>query len=209
MAADNRAMPVLWLGLIASASYLATIFIDAPVAVAAPWKASGIILFAVFAFLRGSPIGGAALLASAAGDIALALRPPVFEAGMGFFGLAHLLYIAAFASRIRKGGVDKSLAVSAVLVVAASAALGAWFLPDMGALTAPGLTYQTIITIMVATALISPAPMLARLGALVFMISDTLIALGLYKHIAVPPGSVWIAYVAGQAMLAYALSSRQ
>ena len=206
---DKRAMPIFWLGVIACASYLATIFVEAPVAIEAPWKASGIVLFAVFALLRGAPIAGAALLASAAGDVALALRPPVFEAGMAFFGLAHLLYIAAFVSRIRKGGADKSLAVSAVLVVAASAALGAWFLPDMGTLTAPGLTYQTIITIMVATALISPAPMLARLGALVFMISDTLIALGLYKHIAVPPGSVWIAYAAGQAMLAYALSSKK
>lgn len=205
----ESARSLLRLGALIALSYLAAHFIEAPVAIEAGWKAAGILFFAAYAFARGAPIAGAALLASAAGDSALALRPPVFIAGMAFFGLAHLLYMAAFFLRIRRGGLDRRFLWAGAVISLASAAMALWFLPDMGALLAPGLAYQTIITAMVATALASPAPLHGRLGAVLFMISDALIALGLYKGIAVPPSAVWIAYAAAQAMLAMALAARQ
>ena len=59
---------------------------------------------------------------------------------------------------------------------------------------------------MVATAFIVKAPMLARLGAVIFMISDTLIAAGKFADIAAPPGSVCITYAAAQIMMAWGMS---
>jgi uncharacterized membrane protein YhhN len=82
----------------------------------------------------------------------------------------------------------------------------AWFLPGMGDLLIPGLAYQLIITAMVATAFVVKAPMLARLGAVIFMISDTLIALGLFTDLKAPVGSVWITYAGAQIMIAWGMS---
>jgi uncharacterized membrane protein YhhN len=76
----------------------------------------------------------------------------------------------------------------------------------MGDLLIPALVYQLIITTMVATAMVVKAPMLARLGAVVFMLSDTLIAIGKFMTTDVPPGSVWITYAGAQIMIAWGLS---
>lgn len=209
MGKQNREEGLIAAGVLVSLSYLATLFIEAPFPIEPAWKASGILLLAAYAFLRGAPITGAGLLASAAGDVALALRPPVFVAGMALFGLAHLFYIAAFITRIRRGGLNTRYLWAGLAIALISALLAQWFLPDMGPLLAPGLAYQTIITVMVMSALLSPAPRMARFGALLFMLSDTLIALGLYKNIAAPPGSIWLTYAAAQAMIAFALAERE
>ena len=60
----------------------------------------------------------------------------------------------------------------------------------MTILMIPALIYQAIITVMVATAMVVKAPMIARLGAVLFMISDTLIAIAKFTDVGVPPGSV-------------------
>ncbi|HXI87079.1 MAG TPA: lysoplasmalogenase [Parvularculaceae bacterium] len=199
---------LLGIGIIVGFSYLAANFVETPTAVDATWKAAGIVLFAAYAFSRGAAIAGVALLFGAGGDIALALRPPVFVAGMALFGVGHALYIVTFINRMRKNDIDRRFAAGAALIVLGSIALGAWYAPDMGALLIPGLFYQGLITAMAACAFIAPVPMLGRIGALSFMISDSMIGLGLYKHIAAPPGAIWIAYVAGQAMLAAALARK-
>ncbi|MEX0645180.1 MAG: lysoplasmalogenase [Parvularculaceae bacterium] len=206
VASAENSNAFLYAGALVAASYLATLFIDIPVPVEASWKAAGILLFAAYAFLRAAPIAGAALVASAAGDASLALEPPIFIAGMAFFGIAHCLYVVAFALRIRRDGLQTRFYWAAALVVAASIAMFFWFMPAMGALLVPGTLYQAIITIMVATAVLSPTPPLARLGAVIFMISDTLIALGLYKSVPFMPGAIWIAYAAAQLMLAKGLA---
>jgi uncharacterized membrane protein YhhN len=198
---------ILYAGALVAASYLATLFIDTPVPVEATWKAAGILLFSAFAFSRGAKLAGLGLLFSAGGDAALALEPPQFIAGMAFFGIAHLFYLAAFVVLIRKDGIDKRGYGFAALIVVASVAMLAWFLPGMGDLTAPGLAYQAIITAMVAAALLSKAPLLARAGAVVFMISDAMIALGLYKNIDVLPGSIWALYAIAQFMIAAGLAA--
>lgn len=205
---SGTANAVLITGAAVSATYLATVVVDPPALIEAPWKAAGIFLFAAYAFMRGAKLAGAALVFSAAGDASLALDPPVFEAGMAFFGIAHLFYLWVFVQFIRKDGIDRRGYIVAALVIAASLAMLVWFLPGMGALTAPGLAYQTIITAMVVAAVLSKAPLIARLGAVLFMFSDALIALGLYKDIAVIPGSVWVAYATAQFMLAKGLTAQ-
>lgn len=207
-AGAEKSNAVLYLGALVSASYLATLFIETPVPIEASWKAAGILLFSAYAFSRGARLAGAGLLFSAAGDASLALDPPVFEAGMAYFGIAHLFYLWAFVQFIRTDGVDRRGYLFAALVAAASIAMLVWFLPGMGALMAPGLAYQAIITAMVAAAMLSKAPLLARVGAVLFMLSDTLIALGLYKNIAVIPGSIWTLYAIAQFMIAKGLPAR-
>lgn len=167
------------------------------------WKASGIVLLGLYALSQRAWIAGAALLACAAGDVLLEI---VFVAGMAAFAVGHLLYIACFVQWGRVLGLNKRDYPVAVFVVLVSLGLMAWFLPGMGELLIPGLIYQVIITTMVAAAFVVKAPMLARLGAVMFMLSDSLIAVGKFTTMGVPPGSVWITYAAAQIMMAWGLS---
>ena len=167
------------------------------------WKAIGIVLLGLYALAKRAWIAGLGLLFCAAGDVLLEL---VFVAGMGAFAIGHIFYIAAFAEWGRVLGLNKRDMPVAILVVLISIALLVWFLPGMGDLLIPGILYQIIITIMVASAFIVKAPMLARLGAVLFMISDTLIALGLFTDMKAPPGSVWITYAGAQIMIAWGMS---
>ncbi|MEQ8177298.1 MAG: lysoplasmalogenase [Amphiplicatus sp.] len=201
-----RAVAVLGLAALILISYLAAPLVDAPAAFLPVWKAAGIVLLALYAFHKRSPLAGAALAFSAVGDVMLALDPPQWMLGMAAFGLAHLFYGVAFFAFIRRDGVDRKGVPFALLVLVLSIGMGVWHFPDMGALTAPGLAYQAIITAMAMLALVSRAPTLAKVGALVFMLSDSLIALGLYKNIPAPAGSIWLTYAAAQIMLAKALS---
>jgi uncharacterized membrane protein YhhN len=79
----------------------------------------------------------------------------------------------------------------------------AWLLPAMGAIAAPGIAYFAAISAMTASALVSKAPMVARLGAILFMVSDSLLAAGLFRDAPIWPGAVWITYALAQIMLAW------
>lgn len=94
-------------------------------------------------------------------------------------------------------------------VLAVSILLLYWFWSGMGDLRLPGAGYQAIITGMVVLAMLSRAPALAKVGAAVFMLSDTFIALDLYKGIDPPRGSVWLTCAAAQILLAWTLSNRR
>ncbi|GAB4519496.1 MAG: lysoplasmalogenase [Amphiplicatus sp.] len=193
---------LLALGAGVALSHLAAPLVAAPVFLEAAWKAAGVLLFAAYALRRGAPLAGLALALSSAGDVMLALAPPRWIAGMAAFALAHLFYIAAFAGLARRSAIDRRTAPLALVALAASSGMAVWLLPDMDALAAPGLAYQAVITAMVMAALASPAPRLAKAGAVLFMLSDALIALELYKDVPPPPGAVWLSYVAAQMMLA-------
>ena len=92
-----------------------------------------------------------------------------------------------------------------LVLLGVSIGLLVWLFPGMGELTGPALAYQLIITTMVCMAFIVKAPVMARLGALLFMLSDTLIAAGRFANVDVPPGSVWITYAGAQIMIAWVL----
>jgi uncharacterized membrane protein YhhN len=167
------------------------------------WKAGGIVLLGIFAFKKRSLFAGMAQFFCAMGDVLLEL---VFVAGLAAFAIGHLFFIFAFLEWGRILGPNKRDYPLAVLVVLVSAGLLVWLLPGMGDLMAPALAYQAIITLMVAMAFAMKAPMIARLGAVVFMVSDTLIAAEKFGGAQVLPGSVWITYAAAQIMLAWGLS---
>ena len=167
------------------------------------WKAAGIVLLGLYALSQRAWLAGAALLFCAAGDVLLEL---VFVAGMGAFAVGHIFYVLAFLEWGRILGPNKRDFPIAVLVVIVSLGLLGWLLPGMGDLLIPALIYQAIITTMVATAFVVKAPMLARLGAMIFMISDTLIAAEKFAGVDVFPGAVWITYAGAQIMMAWGMS---
>ena len=167
------------------------------------WKAAGIVLLGLYALSQRAWLAGAALLFCAAGDVLLEL---VFVAGMGAFAVGHIFYVLAFLEWGRILGPNKRDFPIAVLVVIVSLGLLGWLLPGMGDLLIPALIYQAIITTMVATAFVVKAPMLARLGAVIFIISDTLIAAEKFAGVDVFPGAVWITYAGAQIMMAWGMS---
>jgi len=167
------------------------------------WKAAGIVLLGLYALSQRAWLAGAALLFCATGDVLLEL---VFVAGMAAFAIGHVFYVLAFLEWGRVLGPNKRDYPVAVLIVLVSLGLLAWLLPGMGDLLIPALIYQAIITAMVATAFVVKAPMLARLGAVIFMISDTLIAAEKFAGVDVFPGAVWITYAAAQIMMAWGMS---
>jgi uncharacterized membrane protein YhhN len=192
------------LGAVVTLSHLANDFLDIGLPWGPVWKASGIVLLGLYALTRRAWVTGVALLLCAAGDVFLELDG-LFVFGMAAFGLGHVGYIVCFLGWMRALGQNRRDLAVALLVVAISVGLLVWFFPDMGSLTVPGIAYQTIITLMVCTALLAKAPMAARLGAVIFMVSDSLIALGLYKHLDVVPGSVWLTYAIAQISIAWGL----
>jgi uncharacterized membrane protein YhhN len=160
------------------------------------------VLLGLYALMSGARLAALGLFFSAAGDVLLELDG-LFVGGMAAFGLAHICYAAVFVGIIRRDGVNKNAWPLALLVLAISIGLGVWLAPGMAELTAPALAYQAIISAMVVTAVLSKAPILARIGAVVFMLSDTLIAVGMFRGIDVVPGAVWLTYAAAQIMLAW------
>lgn len=175
--------------------------IDGPLGLA--WKASGIVLLGLYALWQRAWLAALALFLCATGDVLLEI---VFVAGMAAFALGHIVYIFCFLEWGRVLGPNKRDYPVAGIVVLVSLAMLGWMLPGMGDLMIPALIYQAIITTMVATAMVVKAPMLARLGAVIFMVSDTLIAIGKFTGTGVPPGSVWITYAGAQIMIAWGLS---
>ena len=184
-------------------SHLANDWVDMAPPGGLVWKAAGIVLLGLYALSKRAWLAGAALLFCATGDVLLEI---VFVAGMAAFAIGHIFYVLAFLEWGRVLGPNKRDYPVAGLVVIVSLVLLGWLLPGMGELLIPALIYQAIITAMVATAFVVKAPMLARLGAVIFMLSDTLIAAGKFAGAAVPPGSVWITYAAAQIMMTWGMS---
>lgn len=171
-------------------------------------KISGIILLAFYALFRKAPVLALALVLSAGGDFSLALSPPAMEAGIGFFGAAHLVYLVIFVGLIARLGWRRDGLVLAAALLAFGAAMFVWIRPGMGELMVPASAYLGIILAMVIAAGLVRGPRLIAAGALLFLISDSLIAARLFREVLVFDGldwggaAVWITYFAAQFCLA-------
>lgn len=178
-------------------------------------KVTGIVLLAGYAFFSKSPLLGLALLLSAGGDFSLDLSPPQLEAGIVFFGAAHLVYLAIFAGFIMKDGWRKDGLVLALALIAYGVAMFVWLNPGMGALLVPASAYLGIILLMVIAAALVKGPRLILLGALLFLISDSMIAARLFRETLVFDGldwggvAVWITYFGAQLCLAIGIVRRK
>ena len=201
-ASREAARIVFYAGVLVATTYLATEWVKVAQPWGPAWKGGGIILLGLYALSRGARLAGLGLLLCAAGDILLELDG-LFIFGMGAFGLGHACYAAIFINTIRKHGLNKRDIPVAVVIVAIAAALLAWLIPAMGDMLVPSVAYFGIITLMVVTALTSRSPMTARLGAILFMVSDSLLASGMYRHVDIIPGAVWVTYAGAQILLAW------
>lgn len=172
-------------------------------------KALGIVLLAAFALFRGAFGLTLALLLSACGDFALGVRPPQTEAGIAFFAGAHLVYVALFGLAITRHGLRKDGLVLVAALAAYGAAMWVWLNGGMGELRLMASLYLGLILIMAGLAALVNGPRLIVGGALLFVLSDSILAAGWFRGLDVSIGfvdldgaAVWISYYLAQACLA-------
>ena len=150
----------------------------------------------------------AAFLFSALGDLFLALKgdPRNFTRGLGAFLASHLFYIAVMLP-LASAPDTLPLKVTSLAVGIGALALYWSLAPSLGRMKLPVGAYLVVILVMALTALAIPegAPLLG-LGAVLFVISDSVIALDRFRAPVPYRGPiVWITYYAGQALMALSL----
>ncbi len=144
----------------------------------------------------------AALLLSLLGDaLLLSAGKPFFLAGLAAFLLAHVAYAVAFAGRAE-------LLAWPVLPLAAGVWLVLrWLWPHLGEMRVPVVAYCLVIAAMVWLALGMAAP-LVRLGAVLFFLSDLLVARDRFVKPGFGNRLVGLPlYYAGQVLLATAVGA--
>lgn len=123
------------------------------------------------------------LLFSLAGDVFLMVKPARFLAGLASFLLAHLLYVAGFASRL-----DSLHWLPTTAALAAGLGMLALLWPGLGRLRMPVLLYVAAISAMVATSVSvameapGPGPIAAGLGAGLFLASDACLGYARFRR---------------------------
>lgn len=160
-----------------------------------------------FLFVPGT-IGillGAGFVLSALGDISLTFEgDKFFIGGLVSFLLAHVMYIVTFAQgsawTLQYGWLLGVLAVFGIAMV--------WVLsPHLGPMRIPVYVYITVILSMDIMAVLQGGPnaILLIAGALVFTLSDTLLALDRFRK-PIPGGHYWVmvTYYIAQALICMA-----
>lgn len=172
-------------------------------------KTGATALLALLAFIQGGPILLIlALVLSAAGDAFLAQDgEKAFLAGLASFLAAHIAYVVLF---LFAGNGLQTLAAGTwrvgicALAIAAALFLLRYLLPAAGRQMRLPITLYTIaILAMLLAAATAPAPIIV-VGALLFVISDTLLAIG--RFLLAPQSAqqrplgamVWISYYLAQ-----------
>ena len=134
--------------------------------------------------VRDSQILAAALTLSCIGDVFLHLGPRrYFGQALGAFLLAHvaytLLFVRSWRRPFRPGGVQLILA-AAVLVY--SMVVTGWLASGLGEHAVPVMVYSGAITAMTVSAILAGFSMpFVWIGAMLFVVSDSLIAIGRFK----------------------------
>lgn len=151
---------------------------------------------------RWGVLGG--LLLSLVGDVFLMLRPARFIPGLCAFLLAHLAYVAAFASRI-----DMLAWPPAVAAILAGAGMLALLWTGLGRLRWPVTLYVAAIAAMVATsvsaatAMPDPGRLAAAAGAALFLGSDACLGYARFRRrFPAAQGLILGSYYCAQALIA-------
>jgi uncharacterized membrane protein YhhN len=151
---------------------------------------------------RDNVILAAALAFSSLGDVLLDLDPArLFTRGLFAFLVAHFIYVLLFVRNwvrpLRPRGWQ--LALSAAVLVY-SMLLSQWLSPSLGVFAGPVMLYVCAITVMVVSAILAgfSKPWVCA-GAILFLISDSIIAVNKFKSPV--PGRdylVWATYYLAQ-----------
>jgi uncharacterized membrane protein YhhN len=187
---DRVDQALLVLSIASSVAYMATRAAQ-PLPGSVVLKALGMAPLAVLAFRvlgrvgsRDRPLLTSALALSCVGDIFLALDfRRYFVHGLAAFLLAHIAYIALFTRNwARPLRPSAGQVILAVLVVAYFVLACAWLSPGMGGLKVPALAYALAVTAMTVAAILAGfSRPFVWIGALLFLISDSLIAAGAFR----------------------------
>ncbi len=164
-------------------------------------KAASIAILSFIAVRQQAPSLALALLFSATGDALLEYSPNLFVAGLLAFLLAQVTYAVTFL-RLRRAHWFRP-AIVAVLIY--SVGLAAWLLPAVTpALTVPVAIYVTAITAMVVAAFMTQAPdRWIPIGAVLFLISDSVLAINRFRMpLAWSGWVVWSTYYVAQFLMA-------
>ena len=145
------------------------------------------------------------------GDIWLMLPGDRFVPGLASFLMAHLAYLVAFTSGIPLGSVP-----ALGLPVAAVAAVLLWLLwPSLGRLRWPVTVYAAVLGGMTwqalsrASALGTQGSLLAAIGAALFLISDSALAVRRFRgSFRLDQAVVMLTYVAAQALIAWSTAAQ-
>ena len=124
-----------------------------------------------------------------------------FVTMLGFFLLAHVAYLVAFWPLRREGVLGRARALLVPYAVALVALLVVCA-PGTGALLLPTVVYGTALT---AVAVLATFDRLAGIGGVLFIASDSLIALNAFVDgYALPGHGFWVmvTYVAAQGLIA-------
>jgi uncharacterized membrane protein YhhN len=151
----------------------------------------------------------AALALSAVGDFLLALKDQqrYFVLGLASFLAAHLAYLVVFLPRASPP--EAWPLVAAIAAVAAALTFVVRLTPRLGRMKAPVFAYFIVIMAMVVAALsIREAPWVVGLGAVLFALSDALIALRKFWRPFPGIGAlIWATYCAAQYLIVFGLLS--
>src|SRR5688572_7023352 len=194
----------IWILRVAAAVALAYLLLQRPYAGDVALKTSMCVLLAIAAFRGKLKLFALALLFSAAGDAFLAYDGErLFVPGLASFLVTHVLYAAVFVLAAKGAVTPLSVgrkvmfAVIPTFAVAYSAVL--W--PNLGALAIPVVLYIAAIVAMAMLSLRVRA-IEVPLGAVLFMVSDSLISLEKFLWQAAWVGPlVWITYALAQLMI--------
>ena len=150
---------------------------------------------------RDNVILGMALSFSCLGDIFLDLPGNFFIQGLVSFLVAHFIYILLFVRNwprpLRPNGLQ--LALSAAVLIS-SLLLSNWLSPNLGAMAKPVMVYICAITVMVVSSILAGfSKSYVWMGAVLFMISDSMIAAGRFKTpVPLAEYLIWATYYLGQ-----------
>ena len=183
------------------------------------FKVASIVLLAVLGF-RINPLLGTALSFGALGDLLLGVRrlgsldtERLFLLGLALFLLGHVVYVAMFrkyrATNGWKTGWVRWLGVLAV-VIALGAVLGA-LRDSLGPLLLPVVVYALALAGMAISAqLTEMGNALAALGALCFVASDAMLAIGKFSgpFLGQEP-LVWMTYYLAQLLIFLGVAQSQ
>ncbi|NOT59582.1 MAG: lysoplasmalogenase [Acidobacteria bacterium] len=153
--------------------------------------------------LRGTErwLLGAALCFATLGDVLLDWPGNYFVLGLCAFLVTQLLYAALFARDWRRPWQLTGFTRAACLaVLVLSIALTAWMWPNLGKLAVPVTVYIGALTVMVESALLAQfKTKWIVLGAVLFMLSDSLLGVNRFKmDVPLRDYLVWATYYLGQ-----------
>ncbi len=151
---------------------------------------------------RDRPTQRALALGGIGDDALLGESPAAFLAGLGAFLIGHVAWIAAFRGRPSTRLVRRHPQVAMPYAIA-WAAFNGYLWPRTGRDRYPVVAYSTFLAAMALAALDTGKPATAA-GGLLFMTSDSLLALERFAGLRLPAheGAVTATYLAAQALLA-------